>query len=225
MATFEQCPEGLRGGGTNVRVFVVEHCRFTGDIRTAVAQARRGAAGVEETGATNIGMIFTQRGLGISHALAGEWREALAALERSLDISHKAGSFLQAEPTTLVWMARVLVPLGEIDRARETLARARALGEQQLSRLPLPFAALVDAMIMRASGAPREEVEAALGRALEVAREHARGYEPLVHLEHADYAGEVGDDKKRRRELETGRDLLAEMGATTRAEQVTRELS
>jgi class 3 adenylate cyclase/tetratricopeptide (TPR) repeat protein len=218
----------LRAGGVTVhivRVFVVEHCRFTGDTRTAVAQARRGAAGVEETGATSIGMIFTQRGLGISHALAGEWREALAALERSLDISHKAGTFLQAEPTTLVWMARVLVPLGEINRARETLDRARALGEQQLSRLPLPFVALVDAMIMRASGAPREEVEAALGRALEVAREHARGYEPLVHLEHADYAGEVGDDTKRRRELEAGRDLLAEMGATTRAEQVTRELS
>ena len=104
-----------------VRVFVVEHCHFTGDSRTAIAQARSGAAGVEETGTTNIGVIFTQRGLGISYAIAGEWHEALAPLERALEISREAGTFLQTEPTTLVWIARVLVALGETDRARQTL--------------------------------------------------------------------------------------------------------
>ncbi len=208
-----------------VRVFVVEHCHFTGDSRTAIAQARSGAAGVEETGTTNIGVIFTQRALGISLAIAGEWREALLPFERALDISHEAGTFLQTEPTTLVWIARVLVALGELDRARQTLDRALAIGEQQQSRLQLPFAALVDAMITRASGAPADEVEAALARALAAAREHARGYEPLVHLEHAAYAGEVGDDSKRRSELEAARDLLAEMGASARAEQLTVELA
>jgi class 3 adenylate cyclase/tetratricopeptide (TPR) repeat protein len=208
-----------------VRVFVVENCLFTGDTRTAIAQARLGAAGVEESGATNIAVIFTQRGLGISLALAGEWREALSALERSLEVAHEAGTFLQVEPTTLVWIARVLVALDEIERARQTLDRALALGEQHQSSLQLPFGSLVDAMITRAEGSSRDEVEASLARAAAVAREYARGYEPLVHLEHADYAGEIGDDVKRRSELETARDLLAELGATSRAEQLTLELA
>jgi hypothetical protein len=80
-------------------------------------------------------------------------------------------------------------------------------------------------MITRAEGSSRDEVEASLARAAAVAREYARGYEPLVHLEHAEYAGEVGDETKRRQELESARDLLAEMGATERAEQLTALLS
>jgi tetratricopeptide (TPR) repeat protein len=161
----------------------------------------------------------------MGHALSGEWGEALSAFERSIQISHDAGTFFQAEPSTLVWMARVRVALGEVDLARETLDRALAMADQQAGQLPRPFGALVNAMITRASGATREEVEASLASALATAREHARGYMPLVHLEHADYASELGDAAKWRGELEAARNLLAEMGATTRADQLTRELA
>ena len=218
---------GLQGRGVTehiVRVFAVEHCLFSGDTRSALALARRAAAGVEESGATNIGKIFTQRALGIGHALAGEWRESLSAFERSIQISHDAGTFFQVEPSTLVWMARVWVALGEVDHARETLDRGLTLADQQAGQLPLPLAALVNAMITRASGAPHEEIEASLASALATTRERGPGYVPLVHLEHADYAGELGDETKHRSELEAARDLLAEMGATARAERLTREL-
>jgi tetratricopeptide (TPR) repeat protein len=219
---------GLQGTGVTghiVRVFAVEHGLFSGETRSALALARRAAAGVEETGATSIGKIFTQRALGMGHALSGEWGEALSAFERSIQISHDAGTFFQVEPSTLVWMARVRVALGEVDLARETLDRALAMSDQQAGQLPRSFGALVNAMITRASGATREEVEASLASALATAREHAPGYMPLVHLEHADYARELGDEAKRRGELEAARNLLAEMGATTRADQLTRELA
>jgi len=129
--------------GHIVRVFVVEHCHFSGNTQAAIAQARRSVAGVEEQGGTNIGIIFSQRGLGIALTLAGEWREALQAFECSLEISHEVGTFLQAEPTTLVWVARVRVSLGEIDRARGrssagsgTRRRTRARPRLRAARTP-----------------------------------------------------------------------------------------
>ncbi len=74
------------------------------------------------------------------------------------------------------------------------------------------------------SGAARDDIEAALSAALDSARELARFYEQLVHLEHAEFAGALGDDAGRRVELEAARDLFAEMGATARARQLTKEL-
>jgi tetratricopeptide (TPR) repeat protein len=210
--------------GYLARVFVVVHCELTGDPRMAMAQARRAVAGVEETGSTPAGVVFTQRTLGIAHALNDEWTEALAALEHSREYAREAGTFLHAEPETLGWVARALMELGELERARERLDEALAMGERMGSTLHVPHCLLVRAKLLRASGAARDDIEAALSAALDSARELARFYEPLVHLEHAEFAGALGDDAGRRVELEAARDLFAEMGATARARQLTKEL-
>jgi hypothetical protein len=137
----------------------------------------------------------------------------------------EAATFLQSEPSTLVWKARALAGLGEIGDARETLEHALRIGEEQGSALHRPLASLVGAMIERAAGAPPETVEARLADAVVAARERAPGYEPLVHLEAAAWASERGDEATHRRDLERARDLFAEMGLPTRAEAISQQLA
>jgi hypothetical protein len=93
-----------------------------------------------------------------------------------------------------------------------------ANGERMQSTLHVPHSRLVRAKPLRAGSAPRDEIEDALGTALDAARELARFYESLVHLEHA---AELGDESPRRVKLGAARDLLAEMGATVRTENLT----
>ena len=75
------------------------------------------------------------------------------------------------------------------------------------------------------AGARREEVEEPLDVALRLVEETgARGHLPIIHLERAALARVLGDDTSRQRELREAHRLFTEMGATTRAEQVAREL-
>jgi class 3 adenylate cyclase/tetratricopeptide (TPR) repeat protein len=200
--------------------FLVAHCELTGDARTAMAQARRAVAGLEESGSTLAGVVFMRRALGIAHALCGEWPEALEAFEYSREVAREAETFLQAEPETLCWVARSLMELGELGRAGERLDEALVVGERMQSTLHVPHCRLVRAKLLRVSGAPHDEIEGALGVAIEAARELARFYEPLVLLEYAEFAGECGDEALRRVKLEAARVMLAEMGAVARAAEV-----
>ena len=61
--------------------------------------------------------------------------------------------------------------------------------------LRVPHCRLVRAQPLRAAGADRSDFETALRVALEAARKIARFYEPLVHLEHAEFARGLGDGK------------------------------
>ena len=92
------------------------------------------------------------------------------------------------------------------------------------STIHVPHSALVRAKLLRVTGAPHDEVEAALASALEIAREKAPFYEPLIHLEHAEFAADQDDGASRRVALEAARDLLAETGVTARAEEITKQL-
>jgi len=219
---------GLQAQGITLavcRVFVAEYGLFTGDAARSLAQARLAVGEIDETSAIATAVVFTQRGLGIAHLLHQDWGEAVAAFDRSLERVHESNTFVQAEPSTLTWKARALAGLGEIERARETLERARRLGEEQKSRLHRPQARLVRAIVERAAGAPSESVEAHLAEALAAAREIAPGYEPLVHLETAAWAAERGDDAARRRALERARDLFGGMGLPARAEAIGHQLA
>jgi hypothetical protein len=72
----------------------------------------------------------------------------------------------------------------------------------------------------------RAEVNAALSRALALAREMgARSEEPLVHVELGELARLIGDDAGRERELREAHRLFAEIGADRYAAALTRELS
>jgi len=207
------------------RAFVAEHGLFTGDAARSLAQARLAVGEIDETSANATAVVFTQRGLGIAHMLNESWGDAVAAFDRSLDRIRQSNTFVQSEPSTLVWKARALVGQGEIARARDTLERALRVGEEQGSRLHRPVEGLVRAMAERAAGAPPETVEASFAEALAAAREIAPGYEPLVHLEMAAWAAERGDAVAHRRALERARDLFTEMGLPARAEAIAHTLA
>jgi hypothetical protein len=69
------------------------------------------------------------------------------------------------------------------------------------------------------------EIEAVLERVLARVREAgARGFEPQVYLERAELARLTGDAVGRQRELREAHRLFSEMGATSRATEIAREL-
>jgi hypothetical protein len=69
------------------------------------------------------------------------------------------------------------------------------------------------------------EIEAALARALELARATgARAFEPLVHVELAELARQSGDPEGHERALRAAHRLFAEIGATGHAERLAFQL-
>lgn len=53
----------------------------------------------------------------------------------------------------------------------------------------------------------------------------AKSFEPLVHLELAELAGQLGDEETRQRELREAHCLFTEIGATGHAERVAAKLA
>jgi len=72
----------------------------------------------------------------------------------------------------------------------------------------------------------RAEIESALARALELARDTgAKAFEPLVHVELAELARQSDDHEGRERELRDAHCLFSEIGATGHAERLSAELA
>ena len=70
------------------------------------------------------------------------------------------------------------------------------------------------------------EIEAALARTLELARQTgAKAYEPLVHVELAELARQSGDQDGRERELREAHRLFSQIGASGHAERLAGELA
>jgi hypothetical protein len=82
-------------------------------------------------------------------------------------------------------------------------------------------------LLLRVEGPDaREEIEAALARALAVVQETgARVYEPELHEVRAELAGLLGEATDRDRELREAHRLYTEMGAAGHAERLAKELS
>ena len=90
------------------------------------------------------------------------------------------------------------------------------------------YASLALARVLLGSAGPaaRAEIEAALARALELARDTgAKAFEPLVHVELAELARQSGDQEGRERELREAHRLFTEIGATGHAERLAAELA
>ena len=90
------------------------------------------------------------------------------------------------------------------------------------------FASLALARVLLGPGgrAARGEIEAALARALELARQtETKSLEPLIHVELAELERQSGDEEGRERELREAHRLFTEIGATGHAERLTGELA
>jgi tetratricopeptide (TPR) repeat protein len=160
--------------------------------------------------------------------MRGEWRRAIEALDRSLEITRGSHTAVEAEAWRLALLGESYLGLGDLKRARglaeEGLQVARAQGnvpgEIQASL------SLARVLLGSAGTAAHAEVEAALARALEIARQTgAKAYEPLVHVELAELARQSGDEEGHERELREAHRLFTEIGASGHVERLQAELA
>jgi hypothetical protein len=82
-------------------------------------------------------------------------------------------------------------------------------------------------ILLRSEGlAGREEIESALERASELARNTGmHSVEPMIHVERAELAHQGGDEQERERELREAHRLFTKIGATGHAGRLAGELA
>ncbi|HMA27350.1 MAG TPA: adenylate/guanylate cyclase domain-containing protein [Solirubrobacterales bacterium] len=202
-------------------------CWFEGDGETALEHANRGVEIAERTGGSfQGGTAYGYRGL--AQVVRGEWDEAIAALERSLEILREARAGLLWEPWQLAWLGEAYLGAGQSDRARESAKHAVDLVLEQGARYLelMPQLALVRVLIGTEGTGARSEIEAALARVSELIEEiGARGYEPFLHEQRARLAELSGDTERREHELREAQRLFEAIGATSRAASLAAELA
>ena len=125
-------------------------------------------------------------------------------------------------------LAEAHLGLGDTDKARrlvgEALASVAAGRSQRYVEIDAQVA-LARILMDSPGAAARTEIEAALSRALEVARQlEAKAYEPIVHEAMANLARLMGDEEERERELREAHRLFTEIGASAHAQRLTAEL-
>ena len=218
------------GGETEVLGWVhAAHAMWaelTGEDESALAHARQSLEVALKIGSA-FSQVIAYAVLGRVHLRRGEWGESVNASEQSLALGRERRTGVEQESSMLAVLAEAHLGRGDLSRARAAAEEAVETAQQRGTLLALPRAQLALArVLLRTEGAgARTEIEAALDRALTVARETgAKTHEPEVHIARAELARLTGDQAARRRELTQAQRLFTEMGATTRAEQVAREL-
>jgi class 3 adenylate cyclase/tetratricopeptide (TPR) repeat protein len=166
--------------------------------------------------------------LGSAEQRRCEWQRSIEAFERSFAIARESRVGAELDAWCLGLLAESYLGLGDTERARELVEEgleiARVRGQPGYE---IP-ASLALARILLGSGdaASRTEIEAALARTLELARDvGAKSYEPLVHVELAELARQSSDEEEHERELREAHRLFAETGATGHAERLAAELA
>jgi class 3 adenylate cyclase/tetratricopeptide (TPR) repeat protein len=166
--------------------------------------------------------------MGCALVMAGQWDQAIEAIERAHTISRERRAAADAESWSLAWLAEAHLGLGDseraIDLAREALALGRAR-EQPAAELAANVA--VARILLAAHGLrARDEIDAALRRAQELVETVGLyGHEPTIHVELAELARQNGDEAERARELSEAHRLFTQIGATGHAERLVGQLA
>ena len=175
----------------------------------------------------SISRVLAFRALGTAHLLNQEWNEAMAALERALEIAREHRTGLHMEASILAGLSSAQLGLGDARRARETAEQAISIAREQGTQEQECEAqlALARALLESEGAKAQRAIEQALARALALIEEtEARSYAPLVHEERAALARLLGEAELRERELREAHRLYTEMGATGHAERLAKEL-
>jgi tetratricopeptide (TPR) repeat protein len=157
----------------------------------------------------------------------GQWRSAVDALERSAAIARE-GRSLSFDALRLALLGESYLGLGDPERARALVTKGVETARAQGNVVSETHATLSLARVLLGSAgiAAREQIEAALARALQLVRETgARVHEPLVHVELAELARQSGQEEERQRELCEAHRLFTEIGASGQAERLAGELA
>jgi tetratricopeptide (TPR) repeat protein len=212
------------GWGYQISTFLAY---LVGEPESARANARQGVEIADRIG-SSVSRAYAWHALGLAANMQGQWKEAIEAVERSRAIAEHGHTAADQEPGCLTTLAESHHGLGELERAPGLAEQAVELAHARGSRSAEPPANIVLARVLLGSAGPsaRQEIEAALRRVLELAREtEARVWEPMVHVELAELARQGGEDEEHERELREAHRLFTEIGASGHAERLAGELA
>jgi adenylate cyclase len=200
---------------------------LVGEPESASANARQGLEIAERIGDSS-SRARAWHWLATAANMQGQWKEAIAASERSRVIAEHGRTAAEMAPSRLAQLAESHLRLGELERARELAERAVELAHARGDRAAEPSANVALARVLLGSAWPiaRQEIEAALRRALELAREtEAKFWEPVVHVELAELARKSGEEEECQAELREAHRLFTEIGASGHAARLQAELA
>ena len=205
--------------------FVVPESRVRGEYRTALGIVQRSLETFDELGGTVGVRVLLLHHLGQSLALNREWDAARQALEHSLCLLTENATFRQVAADNHTWLAHVALAVGELDRARHALDAAFEAARRQHLVVPLVYAHVVRARLLRLVGAAAEQVERELAEAARLAAQvGAHGLVPEIHGERAALWRREGRVDDARRELERARELYRDMGAGPNADRMAAQI-
>jgi class 3 adenylate cyclase/tetratricopeptide (TPR) repeat protein len=202
------------------------HAYWCGDAERAMAHAQQALAIAERIG-DSFSRTWSWYWMGLAAGMRGEWRQAVEAIEQSQAISRERRTAVDSEGWCLIALGEAYLGLGDAERATRLLRDAVALVRSR-GQAAEAVANVVLARILLASEglAAREEIESALQRASELARETGMcSIEAALHVELAELARQNGDEEERERELREAHRMFTEFGATGHAERLKGELA
>ena len=122
--------------------------RYTGELETALAHATQGYEIAERIGAA-FSRVLALYYLGYAHLMVGEADEAIAAIERSIELGHEARTGLETEVFRVAGLSEALLSAGDrqraLEAARESVKLARERGHK--SMLALSHRVLAEAFL------------------------------------------------------------------------------
>jgi class 3 adenylate cyclase len=199
---------------------------FLGEPETALGHAQQ-AVGIAERIGDSFSCAWAWSHLGLAERTRGEWQPAVEALERSQAIARERRAALEGDGIRLAWLGESYLGLGDVERAHALVEEGLEVAHAHGTLWVEPYTSLARARVLLASAgsAAGEQIDAALARALKLARDTgAKAFEPLVHTELAELARQSDDQERRERELREARRLFTEIGANGQAERLADDL-
>ncbi|MEN8184396.1 MAG: hypothetical protein ABFS46_17870, partial [Myxococcota bacterium] len=173
-------------------------------------------------------LVIAHRDLGTAHLAAGRPGEAIAALERSVELANEHRIGLDMEPWSLARLSGAHLAAGESERAVAAAQQAAALADARGVRMFAPLArlALARAILAREARDGGDRIEEVLGEAEAlVAQTGGRVISPGIVECRAELAGARDEPAERERLLRDAQALYAEGGADGHAARVAELLS
>jgi class 3 adenylate cyclase/tetratricopeptide (TPR) repeat protein len=200
---------------------------FVGEPEAALGHAQQALEIAERTG-SSFSRAWAWFWLGLAERMRDEWPQAIEALERSAAIAREGHTAVEGKAWRLAVLGEAYLGLGDPERARALVEEGVELAHAQGHVPSESYGRLALARVLLGSAGPaaREQIEAALARALELGRyTGSKAFQPLVHVELAELARQSGDQERHERELREAHRLFTEIGASGHAERLAGELA
>jgi adenylate cyclase len=187
---------------------------FLGEPAALLRHARESLAIADRIG-NAFARTYAQTLVGVARGLRGEWAEAVAAHQDSIEIA-RAGRLGVEEESRLAVLGEACLGAGDARRARALVEEALPMARQRGNVWSQMLCSVSWARVLLATGGAGEaaRIETELRRILGLAlRTGAKAVEPLVRVELAELARRRGDEVGRARELRQAHRLFTDIGA------------